>query len=296
MIRILRALCLLAALALSAGDAAAQLEFAGIAWGTPAEQTADRLQAMGYVLRGVDQNGDHVFRGPGGEMLVARMSPDGVVQVQVEWSRDPARLTDQYARLADSLQAAFGRPFAEGHDDAASWTRGEAWVNLWLRPAAPQLDSTLFLFHTAPADAAEELRRGQLVSDAWDRERAQGFVDGAGPGDWAEADFTDRWAQFVDTSGVVVLGGGLYGARLRDRWIDHRRLENGLVYDAAVREVEVDCGQNRLRLLRTIPLYLQVTVAMVEVPADERRWDRPAAGSRAEASLRAVCAVLARQP
>jgi hypothetical protein len=292
MIRIPRLLAVLAALALSAGDAAAQLEFAGIAWGTPAEQTADRLRAMGYVLRGVDQNGDHVFRGPEGETLVAKMSLDGVVQVQVEWTGDPARLPARYARLADSLQAAFGRPYAEGHNDGASWTRDEAWVNIWLRPAAPQLDSTLFLFHTAPADAAEELRRAQLQDDA----SVPGRVDSVDVGAWAEADFTDRWEQLVDTARVVVLGGGLYGARLRDRWTDPRRLENGLVYDAAVREVEVDCGETRLRLLRSIPLYHEVSMRAIEVPAGERRWDRPAPGSRAEASLRAVCEVLARQP
>jgi hypothetical protein len=292
MIRIFRVLCLSASLALSAGEAAAQLEFAGIAWGTPAGQAADRLRGMGYVARGVDQNGDHVFRGPDGEMLVAKLSPDGLVQVQVEWTRDPARLPARYARLADSLHAALGKPYAEGHDDAASWTRDEAWVNIWLRPAAPQLDSTLFLFYTAPADAAEELRRAQLQEDA----SQPGRVDPVDVGAWAEADFTDRWEQRVDTARVVVLGGGLYGARLRDRWTDPRRLENGLVYDAAVREVEVDCGGTRMRLLRTVPLYHEVSMHAIEVPAGERRWDRPAAGSRAEASLRAVCAVLARQP
>jgi hypothetical protein len=291
---LLYAVCALCAICVMEAGAAAQMEFAGIAWGTPAQAAGERLQGMGYVPRGVDQNGDHVFLGPQGELLVARMAPDGLVQVQVEWTRDPARLPARYARMVDSLQSVLGAPYAS-QEHGTSWNHGEAWVNLWLRPAAPQLDSTLFLFHTSPADDAEALRRGEVLSAVGDRERQHGPADSTGAGAWAPAAHTDRWELLVDTVRFRARGDRVFHARLLDQWVDARRLENGLLYDAAVSVVQMDCRGHRLRVPLVTLLYRGVPVPAAAVSDTGRRSIHPRADTLRTGGLRQVCAILARQ-
>jgi hypothetical protein len=296
MMRILCPLCIFAALAACPTDAAAQLEFGGIPWGSPSPQTADRLQSMGYRLLGPDQNADLVFRGGEDELLVATMSrEEGLVRVEVEWTGDPARLPVRYARLADSLQGALGAPDAR-ESGGMSWNRGEEWINIWLLPAQPQLDSTVVLIHTGPANRAEQLQRRDMLQGIAERRSRLGPADSAGVGAWAEAERAHRWQLLVDTAQVQALADGVFGVRLLDRWMDVRRLDNGLAYDSAIRTAEVDCRQPRLRLHETLSLYQDVTARTSPVPPDQRQWVRPDPGSAAESSLRAVCRVLARQP
>jgi hypothetical protein len=296
MMRILRPLCILAALAAFPADAAAQLEFAGIPWGSAPGPTADGIRSVGYRLVGTDQNGDLVFRGPGDELLVATLSREaGLVRVEVEWTGDPARLPGRYTWLADSLRGALGAPAAR-ESGGMSWDRGEGSINLWLLRAQPQLDSAVVLIHTGPASRAEHLRRRDMLQVIADRRSRHGPADSAGLGAWAEAERAHRWRLLVDTAQVQALADGMYGVRLLDRWMDVRRLDNGLAYDSAIRTAEVDCRQPRLRVHGTLSLYQDVTARTSDGPPDQRQWVRPDPGSAAEASLRAVCQVLARQP
>jgi hypothetical protein len=129
MIPILRPLALLAALAalaVSAGDAGAQLEFAGIPWGTPTDSASACIQRAGYPFRGQDQEGDWVFGAPGRVDLVAVFDSAGLVFVDAFWLEGADSLSARHGRMADSMRAALGAPdsaHADRHGRYMIWRR-----------------------------------------------------------------------------------------------------------------------------------------------------------------------------
>lgn len=119
----------LLALALSAVDAAAQREFAGIPWGTPPAEAAERIRAAGYELRGTGQNGDLTFGGADGVELLAVFDPRGLVFVEARWLEPAERLPARFERMADSMRAVLGVPDMANRDDyerSMTW-RGPEW-------------------------------------------------------------------------------------------------------------------------------------------------------------------------
>lgn len=300
MIRILRPLALLVALAASAGDAAAQLEFGGIAWGTSPDSTRARIQRAGYELRGQDQEGDWVFGAPGRVDLVAVFDSAGLVFVDAFWLEEPARLPARHDRMADSMRAVLGAPdsaHADRHGRYMTWRRGGATLELVLDPDVSARDGALFIRHTGPGYAAEFERRAVAWQAREEDERAHGRADTLGLGGWHQVFSGPRELVWIDTAKVERLGPQLYRARLRRDLMQRRRLENGMMYSAAIREGELDCDAGRTRLHRTIPLYYDLrSLPPLDVPEAERQWVRPAPGSQDEAALRAACAVLARRP
>jgi hypothetical protein len=287
MIRIVRSLALLAALACSAGDAAAQLEFAGIPWGTPPQATANRLHSLGYCLRGVDQEGDWVFFGPDGEEVVAVMSPTArLVGVEVRWRGDRGRISTLYTRMRDSMVAVHGMSFNE-RSDGAAWNRAGNVLQLWQLGPQAHPGYSLTLFHGGPGGPAEEERRNVMRAAA--RRREYGSSDYPAVHDAVVYD-DDGWVHVMEES-TDPLGNGVYRVRLYhdSNRSTVRRLENGVKYNGAIREVDLDCGRNWQRLLRTIPLYERVPAPAVSVPERARRWVQPTPGSRDERIVRATC-------
>lgn len=300
MIRILRSLALLAAVVASVGDAAAQLEFGGIPWGTPADSARARIQRAGYPFRGQDQDGDGVFGAPGRVDLVAVFDSAGLVFVDALWLEEPDSLSARHDRMADSLRAVVGAPDsakADRHGRYMIWRRDGATLELILHPDDSSLDAALFVRHTGPGYVAEFERRAVAWEAREAHERAHGRADTLGLGGWHEVFSGPRELVWIDTVKVERWGPRLYRARFRGDLMRRRRLENGMMYSAAVREVELDCGAGRTRLHRTIPLYYDLrSLPPIDVPEAERQWVRPAPGSPEGTALRAACAVLARQP
>src|SRR5687768_4201068 len=118
-------LLVLLALALSAEDAAAQREFAGIPWGTPAAEATERIRAAGYELRGTGPHGDLTFGGPDGVEFLAVFDPRGLVYVQARWHEPAERLPERFERMADSMRAVLGAPTMAGRDD---YERSMTWL------------------------------------------------------------------------------------------------------------------------------------------------------------------------
>lgn len=300
MMRILRPLALFAALAASPVDAAAQLEFAGIPWGTSPDRARASIQRAGYALRGQDQEGDWVFGAPGRVDLVAVFDSAGLVFVDVYWLEESARLSARHDRMADSLRAVLGAPDsanADRHGRYTTWRRGGATLELVFHPDDSARDASLFTRHTGPGYAAEFERRDVAWQAREEDERAHGRADTLGLGGWHEVFSGPRALVWIDTVKVERLGARLYRARFRGDLMQQRRLENGMTYSATIREGELDCAAGRTRLHRTIPLYYDLrSLPPIDVPEAERQWSRPVAGSPDEAALRAACAVLARRP
>lgn len=277
--------------------APAQLTFAGIPWGTPADSAAARLQRADYPFRGTDQDGDRVFRGPDGADLVATMDSTGLVGVEVYWRHEPDQLPVRYALLADSLRAAHGPPDDEESEvqDFVTWSRGGEVLELFLRPRGAGLDSLLVLSHRAPGFDAEMDRRFEAERAEMEYERVHGPADTTAVGDWQIAYSDFRVLTRVDTVQFTRLGDRRYRARFLDQWMATRRLDNGLKYNAALTEVELDCRRMRTRLLRTVHLYALRAAAALDVPEAERRWYRPPRGSNDARAVAAACAALRRQ-
>lgn len=300
MTRILRPLALLAAVAAFAGDAAAQLEFAGIAWGTPPDSARAAIQRAGYTLRGQDQEGDWLFGAPGRLDLSAVFDSAGLVFVDASWLQEPDSLSALHDRMADSLAAVVGAPDslkADEHGRYMVWRRGGASLELVLHPSDGAGDAVLFVRHTGPGYAAEFERRAVAWQAREEDERARGRADTLGLGGWREVFSGSRELVWIDTVKFTRLGPQRYRARFRGDLMRPRRLENGMMYSATVREGELDCAAGRTRLHRTIPLYYDLrALPPIDVPPAGRQWVQPPPGSPDEAALRAACSVLARRP
>jgi hypothetical protein len=290
---------LAATLLLSAGDAAAQLEFAQIPWGTPEARTLEHITAAGYTFRGTDQDGDMVFGAADSVDVVAMFDSAGLVSVESRWMRNPDRLPTRYRRMADSMRAAVGTPDEASEDESGrslNWVRGGATLELFFRPRGGGLDTMLFLRHQGAGYEAEFERRVALEQEQTERERAGGTRDTTAVGDYHQAFGDFRVLIRVDTVKYERLGPQAYHARFLHDWMQTRRLPNGLMYDAALTEVELDCRTQRTRLLRTIPLYASHATPPIDVPEAERRWTTPRRGSPDVEAVRSACQALARQP
>ncbi len=292
-----RILLVLAALAAAVDDAPAQLEFRGIAWGTPPDGVRAALERVGHPFRGMDQEGDQVFGGPGSVDLVAMFDSAGLVYVEQQWREGPDGLPARYARLADSLRAHLGAPDtanADGdeYERFMVWRRGQAELELFFRPRGGGLDTALTVRHHGPGWGAEDLRR----AEAWDA-RGESDADTIGYGEYHQAFGGFRTLIRVDTVRFTRLDPHRFLARVREDRMQMRRLPNGLMYGATVTDVELDCRQMRTRAHRTFYLYnVRVLAHTEQVREADRRWAQPVPGSPDDIALRDACEVLGRQP
>jgi hypothetical protein len=288
-----------AALLLSADDSAAQLEFAQIPWGTPEARTIEHITSAGYTFRGTDQDGDMVFGAADSVDLVAMFDSAGLVAVESQWMRNPDRLLARYRRMADSMRAAVGTPDETLEDESGrslNWGRDGATLELFFRPRGGGLDTMLIVRHQGAGYEAEFERRVAREQEQTERERADGTRDTTAVGDYHQAFGGFRVLIRVDTVTYERLGPQAYRARFLYDWMQTRRLPNGLMYNAALTEVELDCRVQRTRLLRTIPLYAFRATPPIDVPEAERRWTTPRRGAPDVEAVRSACQALARQP
>ncbi len=289
---ILLALALAAA---HAAPAAAQLTFGGIPWGTPADSATAAIQRAGYVLRGQDQDRDHVFGDASGGDLVTMFNSAGLVGVELRWARPVHALPARFTALADSLRRAFGSPDAASGEDeepAMDWERDGVRLSLFLFPRGVGMDSLLSLRYEGPGWEAEFERRNDADRERDAYEEENGRADTTSYGDWliAYSDFRDLTR--VDTTRFTRLGTRLYGARFLDNWFQTRRLENGMMYNGALTEVELDCRRMTTRLLRTIPLYSHRALPAIE----GETWLPPMPNANHARAVQRACEALGRQP
>lgn len=289
---------LLFTLVLAPVPAAAQLTFRGMGWGTPADAAKEQLQRAGYVLRGQDQDGDWVFRGPEREDLVTRFDAAGLVGVDLEWSRPADALPARFATLADSLRRAFGPPdeaAEDGEEPSMEWRRDGARVWLFLFPRGSGRDSMLSLRYEGPGWEAEFERRSEADRAREAHEEENGRADTTAYGAWLRVYSDARDFTRVDTVSFTRVGDRRYHARFLDDWFQTRRLENGLMYDGAITEVLLDCQRMQTRLLRTVPLYGHRATIVVEAREGEERWLPPMPNRNHARAVERACAALARQ-
>lgn len=282
-------------LVLAPVSAAAQLTFGGIPWGMPADSATAAIQRAGYVPRGQDQDGDHVFGDAHGGDVVTMFDSAGLVGVELRWARPVDGLPGRFTALADSLRRAFGAPDAASGEDeepAMEWARDGVLVSLFLFPRGGGMDSLLAVRYEGPGWEAEFERRSdaERARDAYEEEN--GRADTTAYGDWLRVYSDARDFTRVDTARFSRLGDRLYRARFLDSWFQTRRLETGMMYNGALTEVELDCRRMTTRLLRTIPLYSHRALPSISGEA----WLPPMPNANHARAVAAACAALERQP
>lgn len=111
---------------------AQEIAFHEIGWQTPPADLRPRLEALGYAFAGAWEEGGETYTAPDGSRLYASVDQgrlNGFIRV------DPVRggqIPVRYRALADSLEAALGRPDEVDEEDERvperTWVRGLASV------------------------------------------------------------------------------------------------------------------------------------------------------------------------
>ena len=133
--------------------------------------------------------------------------------------------------------------------------------------------------------------RAQPIVYRMEHERDNGRADTTSYGDWLNVFSDFRGFTRVDTVRFTRVGDRLYRARFLDSWFQRRRLENGMMYNGALTEVELDCRRMTARLLRTIPLYSHRALPAIE----GSRWLPPMPNANHARAVERACEALGRQ-
>ena len=126
-------LVLLAAALATQQPTAQKLVFHQIAWQVPAESVRAPLQAQGFTFAREIDSGDHEFARDDGARLMAEFREGRLIGFTL---LDPARgeqVPVRYRAIADSLQAALGRPDEDEADvprPMRLWDAGLSWVRV----------------------------------------------------------------------------------------------------------------------------------------------------------------------
>jgi len=277
----------------TAAPAAAQLTVARIPWGTPAAQVRARLEAQGWRFRGVDQDGDQVFGGPRGSEAVATLAAGGLVGMELRWPATRAAARARYRAATDSLRRGLGA-HTTVDEESTAWSRGDTLLYTSIadgRGARPEPAAGITGW--GPGYHAEMERRSDLERARRDSVEAGTLRrDPLLRGDWTRVYSDARVLTRLDSAGARRVGPGRYRIRVREDWMFTRRLANGMMYNAAVREMELDCRAPRVRVLRTTPAFADRSVAgapLAGAGGVPSAWEAPAPGSPEARAIRGSC-------
>jgi hypothetical protein len=271
--------------ATSASAASAQRTIESVPWGASVAETRTRLEAKGWLFRGVDQTERHAFQ-RGTTELQTEFGP-GVQMIGITWTLDVAAARRRYEFLVDSLRRALGRPDPVEYPYERIWTRGDTVMMAQFydgRRLRVSSRAEFFGWIAKPAiDPAE-------LSTRLSPRPADDLLDGA----WRRLDGHQRDGVVLDTGSVAATAPGVYRVRISWEWWPDRRMVDGRLYDGVLREMEIDCNAPRWRTLREIPFLDERRIAVVDVAgrATDIGWRSPPAASRDARVLRAACLII----
>lgn len=265
-------LLLLALCAIPSAAAAQRLAFPGVPWGTPTDSARARIEAQGFVLDSVLENGDRIFHRADRTWLTASFREGRALGITVV---DPAQrpaVEARFAALADSLQGQLGVPAYR--DSIQLWWeagRGELRLVTVFRKG-PQVET-----HWRGPGWYDEMYRRRRLREPELREIPRGFTI---------VSSTAVSYVSVDTTTLARQADGVLRGRFR---IDYAQPvgPDTAQYDAAEYEMEYDCAGGRTRLLRRVTWLAGARRgdhAWTRIP-----WAPPAPGNHYARGLAAVC-------
>lgn len=276
----IRLLILLACLCAAATPARAQRElvFSGIPWRLPVDQVRPMLESRGFTFTRTDEDGDPWFSQTDGTVLYAYVQEGRVVGfVRIDPARGP-QLGPRYRVLADSLEAALGKPDT-ADAELARWEGGltELEVERTHQGSAPHVR----LSWTGPGWFDEAARRHQA-----DPRREYTMPPLPPSYTIVSATYVSRTA--VDTASFARRAGGVLHTRFRIEYVRPVGPDTAL-FDSAEYEMDFDCGAGRTRLIsRAVRLEGRVRQSQT---FNGLPWETPRADGHYYRGLRAVCRV-----
>ncbi|HET7229116.1 MAG TPA: hypothetical protein VFJ16_03905 [Longimicrobium sp.] len=276
--------CLCLAADASAATAQRDLVFSGIPWRVTADSARTLLQRRGFTFVRQDKDGDHEYSHGDGTLLTAWLQNGRLAGIMVI---DPARVpqvSPRYQALADSLEAAQGKPDTSV---AMSWARWE-WG----------LTEMMIANSTAGSARHVELTwEGPGLSDEMER-RAEAEHPGRvilspRPAGYTIVSSSGLSQTVVDTLTLSRRAGGVLHGRVRIEYVRSVGPDSAM-FDSAEYEMDFDCAGGRTRLAaRTTRLAGRVQRADT---FNALPWETPRADGHYARGLRAVCRVAAARP
>ncbi|HEX9939220.1 MAG TPA: hypothetical protein VGB15_18905, partial [Longimicrobium sp.] len=276
-----RLLMLLVSLCMTAGSASAQRElvFAGIPWRITADSARTLIQQRGFTFAREIKDGDHEYTRDDGTLLFATLQRGRLAGVTVI---DPARgpqIDVRFRVLADSLEAALGKP-----DTAlrryATWSAGLTAVTVENSYEGSAHHVQVGWFGPGWYDEIERRAEAENPAKVILSPRPPGFTIVSSTG----------FAQVVVDTTRLTRRAGVLSGRFRLEYIRSVGPDSAL-YDSAEYDMEFDCAGGRTRLTgRTTRLNGQVrrSETFSRLP-----WETPRPDGHYARGLRAVCRVAA---
>lgn len=282
MVRItsLRLIALLLACVAAPAAQAQEIAFQGISWRTPADSVRARVEALGFTFGGPVEDGVTLYEAPGGTRLYAYTAASrliGFIRV------DPARgeqITVRYRALADSLEAAHGKPDEVDEEDE-------------------RLSERQWVYGLASAVVeAQRIGAGDYVRVAW---RGPGWFDEQArreelpplPAGFTAVNLTPFMRTAVDTTVRPRRGAATVRGRFRLEYrvaivptaSDGRREDP---IDVAEYEMEFDCAGGRARIISRATFLEGRPVASYR-PQSQQPWTTPQPDGHYDRGMKAVC-------
>jgi hypothetical protein len=267
--------CLCAAVVPARGQR--NLLYAGIPWRIGADSARALLERQGFTFSRVDKDGDHEYTRGDGAQLYASLQGGRLVGVMLVDGTRGAGVDARYRTLADSLEAAVGKP------DTVYRSLQEWEVGLTALEVANSYEGS--------AHHVEISWRGPGYMDEIER-RSEALHPGKVILSPRPPGFTivssSGLAQIVVDTTRLVRRAGVQRGRFRIEYVRSVGPDSAL-YDSAEYDMEFDCAGGRTRLLsRTTRLSGQVrrSETFSTLP-----WETPRPDGHYARGLRAVCRV-----
>lgn len=275
--RILHRLALCALLVLAARPAAAQgIGIEGVPWGGAPGVVAQALETggMARVDDETAQPGDLVFMNAEQTLTLTAYFADGrLVGLSTIVSVDPGTSRAAFGSMRAGFEERYGTPASEGAD-YVEWQDGDTALSISL--GQDDGGEYVYLLHSGPG-YTQEYRRRQL---------AAGTLYPALEPRWTVISASVESRVAFDRTTLAAPGA------LRRAWVrvDYADVQpSPAEHNASMNQLEVDCGQRRLRFLTAVYRMDNQEVDR-QGPGETGGWIDAEPESTGEAAVTAICA------
>jgi hypothetical protein len=260
---------------LASRPAAGQIGFEDVDWGIDPQATIAKMAEAGLTLdaESTTPEGDLVFTNGEPFTITAMFSEGRLVSFMTLLPLPNGGGEDVFAGLRADFLGRYGEP-ATDEPYYVEWVDGETGLAIAL--AEDESGRYISLLHMGPGYEYEDRRRALASGTLYPELEPRWTV--------VVNDIGSRSA--FDRTTVAAQGGGVHRTWVRTDYVD--LVDNPAQHDQSVVQVDIDCGQRRLRLVNGV-YRLQDDVVQRYAPVEPDPWVPAEPESLGEAMLTAVC-------